>query len=108
MSAPRSVLSKIARPYAAALFDLAQDGKVIEAVEKDLDAVAGLIDSSDDLSRFLVSPTITTDVKSAALSAILDKVKPVELVANTLRLVAKKRPAFRACRDHCRVQDACR
>lgn len=94
MSATRSVLSQIARPYAAALFDLAQDAKSVPATEKDLDAVNELIDSSDDFSRFLVSPTISSDAKSAALSAILEKAKPSELVGNTLRLVAKNGRLF--------------
>lgn len=94
MSAPRSVLSKIARPYASALFELASEANAVPAVESDLDAVAGLIDTSDDFSRFLVSPTITTDAKSAALNSIIDKIGPVEIVANALRLVAKNGRLF--------------
>lgn len=94
MSAPRSVLSKIARPYGSALFDLASEAKAVEAVEADLDAVARLIESSDDFSRFLVSPTIATDVKSTALSSIIEKTNPHELVANTLRLVARNGRLF--------------
>ncbi len=94
MSATRSVLSQIARPYGSALFDLAKEAKSVEATEKDLDAVNDLIESSDDFSRFLVSPTITTDAKSAALNAIIDKTKPSELVGNTLRLVARNGRLF--------------
>lgn len=94
MSASRSVLSKIARPYGSALFDLASEAKAVDAVEADLDAVAGLVDSSDDFSRFLVSPTIATDAKSAAIDAIVEKIKPGDLVANTLRLVARNGRLF--------------
>lgn len=94
MSATRSVLSKIARPYGSALFDLASEAKAVEAVEADLDAIAGLVDSSDDFSRFLVSPTIATDAKSAAIESILEKIKPHELLANTLRLVARNGRLF--------------
>lgn len=94
MSATRSVLSKIARPYGSALFDLASEAKSVEAVEADLDGVAGLIESSDDFSRFLFSPTITPDVKSAAIGSIIDKTGPHDLVANTLRLVAQNGRLF--------------
>ena len=94
MSATRSVLSKIARPYASALFDLASESNAVPAVEADLDAIAGLVSSSDDFSRFLVSPTITTDAKSAALNSIIEKIGPVEIVANTLRLVARNGRLF--------------
>ena len=94
LSAPRSVLSKIARPYASALFELAQEADTVSAVESDLDAVSGLIDTSDDFSRFLVSPTITTDAKSAALGAVIEKIKPSELIANTLKLIAQNGRLF--------------
>ena len=63
-------------------------------MEADLDAVAGLIQSSDDFSRFLVSPTITPDVKSAALDSIIEKIKPHVLVANTLKLIARNGRLF--------------
>jgi F-type H+-transporting ATPase subunit delta len=94
LSATLSVLSGIARPYAAALFDLASDAKAIEATEKDLDAISSLIASSDDFSRFLKSPTISADTKRDALEAILAKAKTSDLVANTLRLVAKNGRLF--------------
>lgn len=94
MSATLSVLSQIARPYAAALFDLANQAKAVEETEKSLDAVAGLIASSDDFSRFLKSPTISADAKSETLEVILGKAKTPEFVANTLRLVAKNGRLF--------------
>lgn len=94
LSATLSVLSTIARPYAAALFDLASDAKAVEGTEKDLDALSGLIASSDDFSRFLQSPTISSDAKREALEAILAKAQPSELVSNTLRLVAKNGRLF--------------
>lgn len=94
MSATLSVLTGIARPYAAALFDLASEAKAVEATEKDLDAISGLIASSDDFARFLKSPTISADAKRDALEAILQKAQTSTLVANTLRLVAKNGRLF--------------
>lgn len=94
MSATRSVLFQIARPYASALFELAQETNAVQATEKDLDAITALVESSDDFSRFLVSPTITADAKSAALNAILEKARPSELVGNTLKLVAQNGRLF--------------
>jgi F-type H+-transporting ATPase subunit delta len=94
LSATLSVLTGIARPYAAALYDLASDAKAVEATEKGLDAVSDLISSSDDFSRFLKSPTISADTKSVALEAILAKANTSELIGNTLRLVAKNGRLF--------------
>ena len=94
MSATLSVLTGIARPYAAALFDLAGDAKAVEGTEKDLDAISALIESSGDFSRFLKSPTISVDAKRDVIEAILKKAKTSELVANTLRLVARNGRLF--------------
>lgn len=94
LSATQSVLTGIARPYAAALFDLASDAKAVEATEKGLDAISNLIASSDDFARFLKSPTISTDAKRDAVEAILQKAKTSDLVANTLRLVARNGRLF--------------
>ena len=102
LSATQSVLTGIARPYAAALFELASDAKAVEATEKSLDVISGLIASSDDFSRFLKSPAISTEDKRDALEAILQKAGIAELVANTLRLVARN--GRLAARDHFRFQ----
>lgn len=94
LSAQHSVLQHIARPYAIALFDLAQEAGVIEAVEQDLAAIAALADESDEFSRFLRSPVITADVKSKAVEAILDKAKVSGTVANFLKVVARNGRLF--------------
>ena len=94
MSATLSVLSQIARPYAAALFDLANDTKTIEKTEADLDALAALIAESDDFSRFLSSPAISAETKRDTLDALLEKIGLSELVANTLRLIARNNRLF--------------
>lgn len=94
LSATLSVLSGIARPYAAALFDLAKDTNAVEATEKELDAIADLIAGSDDFARFLKSPTISSDAKSEALDAVLAKASTSVLVGNTLRLVARNGRLF--------------
>lgn len=94
MSAQNSVLTQIARPYASALFDLAEDAGQVEAVEKSLVAVAGLIGESDAFSRFLRSPVIAADTKTAAVEAILSKAETPEIVANFIRVVARNGRLF--------------
>lgn len=94
MSAPLSVLTQIARPYASALFDLAQEANTIEETEKNLDAVQGLIDSSPDFARLISSPAISNDEKRTAIEAILAKATTSELVANTILVVARNGRLF--------------
>ena len=94
MSAQNSPLVHIARPYATALYELASEAKKVSEVEESLLAISKLVDDSDDFSRFLRSPVITADVKSAAIAKILDAAKTPELVANFIRLVAKNGRLF--------------
>ncbi|HHY49154.1 MAG TPA: F0F1 ATP synthase subunit delta, partial [Alphaproteobacteria bacterium] len=55
------MLVQIARPYAQALFDLAQGENTLDPVEEGLVAVARLSSESPDFARFLRSPVISAD-----------------------------------------------
>jgi len=88
VSAQNSVLAHIARPYAAALLDVASDAKSLPAVEKGLDELAALIGESADFANFLRSPVIAADDKAAAIDAVLSKAKTQVLVANFVKTVA--------------------
>jgi len=95
LAAQNSVLIHIARPYAAALFELAQDEGSLADVEKGLVAVTRLATESPDFARFLRSPVITADDKAVALDAILAKAGGVNpLVSNFVRLVARNGRLF--------------
>lgn len=94
MSTSSSVLAQIARPYAAALFDLANEAKNLGEIEGSLNDVSDLIGKSDDFSSFLSSPAIAADVKANAIDTIVDKAKLPDMTANFLRLVAKNGRLF--------------
>jgi len=94
LSASRSVLANIARPYASALFDLATETKSVAGIEKDLEQMGNLVSSSEDLSRLLVSPVISSEAKSTAIEAVLVKAGFDESVANFIRAVARNGRLF--------------
>jgi F-type H+-transporting ATPase subunit delta len=94
LAAQNSVLVQIARPYASALFDLAESENQLASVETGLSDISRLIGESEDFSRFLRSPVITGDVKAQALDALLAKANINPLVGNFLRLVAKNGRLF--------------
>jgi len=89
-----SVLTQIARPYASALFDLASGEGRLTAVESDLTALSRLADESPDFSRFLKSPVIGAEAKSAALEPVLASMALDPVVANFLRVVARNGRLF--------------
>jgi F-type H+-transporting ATPase subunit delta len=85
---------QIARPYAAALYDLAQGENTIDAVEAGLVAIARLTGESADFERFLRSPVISADVKAATIESILAKATVHPTVANFVKVVARNGRLF--------------
>ena len=95
MAAQNSVLIQIARPYANALFELAQGEGNVPAVEEGLVAVSRLASESPDFARFLRSPVIAADEKAQAVGAILAKAGNVHpLVANFIKVIARNGRLF--------------
>jgi len=80
--------------YATALFDLAEEGGRVDAVARDLAAVAELITSSEDLSRLVASPAISRDDQSRAMTAVLAKAGADELVQKFIGVVASNGRLF--------------
>ena len=88
------MLTQIARPYAAALFDLAKSEGSLDAVETGLVNIQKLAEESDDFARFLRSPVIAADAKAAAADAILGKANANATVANFVKVVARNGRLF--------------
>jgi F-type H+-transporting ATPase subunit delta len=89
-----SVLTQIARPYAAALFDLAKSEGSVDAVESGLVELQKLSGESEDFRRFLRSPVISADLKSGAVDAILSKTNLNGTVNNFVKVVARNGRLF--------------
>lgn len=85
------IVSGIAGRYAAALFELAREGKALDTVSDGLDRFMAMLDGSDDLDRLVRNPVFTAGEQVAALTAVLKKAKIDGLTANFLKLVAAKR-----------------
>jgi F-type H+-transporting ATPase subunit delta len=88
------VLTQIARPYAAALYDLAKAEAAVEAVESGLGAIETLAGESPEFSQFLRSPVIAADAKAGAIDAILAKANPHPMVAKVIKVIARNGRLF--------------
>jgi F-type H+-transporting ATPase subunit delta len=88
------VLTQIARPYAAALFDLAKSESTVDAVVSGLAEIQKLAAESDDFARFLRSPVIAADAKASAVDAILVKAGADRTVGNFVKVVARNGRLF--------------
>ena len=94
MAAQNSVLNQIARPYASALFDLAQSEKSLASVERGLIQISQLASESPDFSRFLRSPVIGAETKAIAIDAVLGKARVDKTVSNFVKVVARNGRLF--------------
>lgn len=85
---------QIARPYAQALFDIADGDKSLERVEQGLISIAALNEGSADFARFLRSPVIGSEAKAGVVDLILSQAKADPTVANFVRVVASNGRLF--------------
>ena len=80
----------LARRYATAVFNLAQQGNAIEAAGRDLGVAADAIYSSDDVKRFYLSPVFGRKKKEALLLEVFGG-KLGDIGLHTLLLLVRKR-----------------
>jgi F-type H+-transporting ATPase subunit delta len=87
-------VSGVSARYAAALYDLADEEGVIDAVAGDLAALAKMIEDSVDFQRFIKSPVISRASQSKAIAAIAEKAQLSPLAHKFLGLLAANRRLF--------------
>ncbi|GBF74594.1 F0F1 ATP synthase subunit delta [Paenibacillus sp. 598K] len=80
----------VAKRYAAALFELAQQQQAIAAVEDQLKLVVEAVQSDAEIGKFLSSPNIGSDQKLAILKQALSS-HVSELVLDTVALLIARR-----------------
>ena len=81
----------LARRYAKALFELAQEKKVLEKVEKDLTALKGLLTTSDDVKKVIGRPILSRENQTEFMDRLLQKAKAEKVTQNFVALLAKNR-----------------
>jgi F-type H+-transporting ATPase subunit delta len=96
------IVSGMAGRYATALFELARDADMLDAVKADLDRFDAMIADSPDLLRLVRSPVFGADEQKKALTAVLQRAGISGLAANFLLLVTANRRLF-AVRDMMRA-----
>jgi F-type H+-transporting ATPase subunit delta len=89
-----SVIGGIAGRYAAALYELANEGKALDPVAADLSALKALIGESADLVRLLRSPLIDRGDKAAAMNRVLLQAGANDLTRRFIGVVAGNNRLF--------------
>ena len=94
LSDPASISSGIAARYARALFDLAKDKNILDAIEVNLQDLSSALEQSDDLRKVINSPIFNRVEQGAAMLGIARKLHFSIVIQNTLALMASKRRLF--------------
>jgi F-type H+-transporting ATPase subunit delta len=89
-----SISTGIAARYAAALFELAKEGKALPTLETDTTALGDALTISPDLAAMVASPVVGREDQARAMAAIAAKMGLSELMSNTIALMASKRRLF--------------
>jgi len=84
----------LAARYALALYELADEGKVLDDVASDLSALRQLLSDSPDFDRLIRSPVLTRDDQSRGVLAVAEKAGANPLTTKFLGVLAANRRLF--------------
>jgi F-type H+-transporting ATPase subunit delta len=87
-------VSGLADRYAAALFELADERKTLDAVADDLRALRAMLRDSADLRRLIRSPVLSREEQAKAIAAVAETAQVSPITRNFLGLLAQNRRLF--------------
>lgn len=83
--------SNIAKRYARAFFEIAEEEKQFEKYYHELQSFSGVVDGNENLKDFLANPIFDQHDKRDVVDVILQKIGLTGITASFLRLLADKR-----------------
>jgi F-type H+-transporting ATPase subunit delta len=87
-------VSGLAERYAVALFDLADERRMLDEVASDLRQLRAMLQASSDLTRLIRSPVLSRDQQGAAMGVVAERAELSPLVRDFLAVVARNRRLF--------------
>ncbi|WP_047994730.1 F0F1 ATP synthase subunit delta [Puniceibacterium sp. IMCC21224] len=94
MSESASISSGIAKRYATAVFEIANESKRLDKLEANINDLSAALSESADLRDLIHSPLLSREVQGAAIGAVAKKMGLTPDMQNTLGLMAAKRRLF--------------
>ncbi|HVC56642.1 MAG TPA: F0F1 ATP synthase subunit delta [Stellaceae bacterium] len=94
MASEATGVSGLAERYAAALFELADEGHALDAVAGDLRELRAMLRDSGDLMRLLRSPVLSRAEQGKAVAALAERAGLSQLTRDFLGVVARNRRLF--------------
>jgi F-type H+-transporting ATPase subunit delta len=94
LAAESTGISGLAERYAAALFELADEGHALDIVAGDLRELRAMLIGSGDLMRLVRSPVLSRAEQGKAMAAIVESSSLSKLTADFIAIVARNRRLF--------------
>lgn len=94
MASTGTGVSELATRYSAALFELADEGRLLDQVATDLTGLRSALAESGDLRRLVRSPVLSRADQARAMAAVLEKAGVSELTGKFVGLLAANRRLF--------------
>lgn len=94
MASETTGVSGLAERYAAALFDLADERRMLDEVASDLRQLRAMLESSGDFLRLIRSPILSRDQQAKAMGVLAERAGLSPLVRDFLAVVARNRRLF--------------
>jgi len=85
------IKTRIAKRYARALFELAEEEGKVDQIGSDIKALADFFAANDDIRTGLTAPVTSPEVKAKALDAILEAAGVEKMVTNFLKVLLEAR-----------------
>lgn len=83
--------SAVAKRYATALYELAEEKKVTPKVEKDLEALAGAWSENEELRRVFQNPKFSVEAKRNVIKGVAERIRAHEIVRNVSQMLSDRR-----------------
>ena len=94
MSSNKSFCSETANRYALALYELAKENSELEVVEKNINELLAIYNTSDNLKNFIKNPTQSQSSQLEILNIISVEMSLSKIVKNFLSILVQKRRIF--------------
>lgn len=94
MASTGTGVSELATRYSTALYELADEGKILDQVATDLSGLRTLLAESDDLRRLVGSPVVSRADQGRAMAAVLERAGVSDLTRKFVGLLAANRRLF--------------
>ena len=91
MSSQLSSGNIVSNRYASALYDLADDSKVVDEVLNNLETINQCIEKNKDLKILIKSPLISSTDKFTIIEKVLSKASINKLTSNFLKVISKNK-----------------